>query len=92
MTPELLHKQQVEAGVKAPPPPPESLSAKVAKIGTYGSGLLVVTLDNGQVWQQQESGYLQLAVGDAVKVSRGMFGALWMDDASHRRTRVKRIQ
>lgn len=92
MTPELLHKQQAQAGIKPPPPPPESLSAKVAKIGTYGSGLLLVTLDNGQVWEQQESGDAQLAVGDAVRISRGMFGALWMDDASHRRTRVKRIQ
>jgi len=92
MTPELLHKLQARAGIKAPPPPPESLSAKVAKIGTYRNGLLVVTLDNGQIWEQQESGDAQLAVGEAVKISRGMFGALWMDDASHRRTRVKRIQ
>jgi hypothetical protein len=92
MTPELLRKQQEQAGIKVPPAPPESLSAKVAKVGTYGAGLLVVTLDNGQVWAQQESGNAQLAVGDAVKISRGMFGALWMDDASHRRTRVKRVQ
>lgn len=92
MTPELLHKQQVQAGVKPSPPPPESLSARVAKIGTYGNGLLLVTLDNGQVWEQQESGDAQLAVGDAVKISRGMFGALWMDGPSHRRTRVKRVR
>ena len=90
MTPELLHKQQVQQGIK--PSPPETLSAKIAKIGAYGHGLLVVTLDNGQVWEQQESGDAQLAVGDAVKISHGMFGALWLDDASHRRTRVKRIQ
>jgi hypothetical protein len=93
MTPELRRKQEVQAGIKPPASPPaESLSAKVARIGTYGNGLLVVTLDNGQVWEQQESGDAQLAVGEAVKISRGMFGALWMDDASHRRTRVKRIQ
>jgi hypothetical protein len=92
MTPEILHKQQVQQGIRPAPSPPQSLSAKVAKIGAYGNGLLVVTLDNGQVWEQQETGDAQLAVGDAVKISRGMFGALWLDDASHRRTRVKRIQ
>lgn len=92
MTPELLRKQQVQAGIKAPPRPPETLSAKVAKVGTYGNGLLVVTLDNGQVWQQQESGEALLEVGDPVKISRGTFGSLWMDNASHRRIRVKRVQ
>lgn len=91
MTPELLHKQQAQAGIK-PVPPPQSMSAQVAKIGTYGNGLLLVTLDNGQVWSQQDSGDAQLAVGDAVKISRGMFGALYLDAPSHRRTRVKRIQ
>ncbi len=92
MTPELRHKQQVQQGINPPPPAPQSLSAKVAKVGTHGNGLLVVTLDNGQVWEQQESGDALVAVGDVVKISHGMFGALWMDDASHRRTRVKRIQ
>jgi hypothetical protein len=93
MTPELLRKQQVQAGLKPPPPPPpQALSAKVAKVGTYGNGLLVVTLDNGQVWEQQESGEALLEVGDPVKISRGTFGSLWMDNASHRRIRVKRVQ
>ncbi len=94
MTPQLLRQEQIQAGVKPPPPPPpETLSAKVTKITSRGNGRLIVTLDNGQVWEQQEDADMLLDVGDGVTIVHGMFGALWMDDSSrHRRTRVKRIQ
>jgi hypothetical protein len=94
MTTQLLHKQQAQAGIKPPPPPaPETLSAKVMNIVARGNGTLVLTLDNGQVWEQQEASDTLLQVGDGVTIKHGTFGALWMDDVSrHRRTRVKRVQ
>lgn len=93
MTPQLIKQKQVEAGIKPPPPPPpETMSAKVTNVTPRGNGKLVITLDNGQVWEQQESGDTLLDVGDGVTITHGMFGALWMDDTSrHRRTRVKRV-
>lgn len=94
MTAELLKQKQVEAGIKPPPPPPpETMSAKVTNVTPRGNGRLVITLDNGQVWEQQEDTDTLLDTGDGVTITHGLFGALWMDDSSrHRRTRVKRIQ
>ena len=94
MTAELLKQKQVEAGIKPPPPPPpETMSAKVTNVTPRGTGRLVITLDNGQVWEQQEDTDTLLDTGDGVTITHGLFGALWMDDSSrHRRTRVKRIQ
>jgi hypothetical protein len=94
MTPQLIRQKQAEAGIQAPPAPkPEVLSAKVTQIVKRSNGRLVVTLDNGQVWEQQETSSVLLEVGDAVTVTPGVLGSLWMDQASHSgRTRVKRIQ
>src|SRR5215469_8911994 len=94
MTSDLLRKEQAQAGIKPPPaPPPSTLSAKVAKISTRSNGALIVTLDNGQVWEQQEQIEMLLKVGDPVTITHGLLGSMWMDDVSaHRRTRVKRIE
>jgi hypothetical protein len=93
LTPQLMRQKQAEAGIKAPPPKTQALAAKVTQISDRGDGRLVVTLDNGQVWEQQEHSSVSLQVGDAVTVTSGILGALWMDPVSHNgRTRVKRIQ
>ncbi len=95
LTPQLMRQKQADAGIKAPPSPPktQALSAKITQVVDRGDGRLVITLDNGQVWAQQEHSSVSLEVGDAVTVSPGTLGALWMDPVSHSgRTRVKRIQ
>ena len=94
MTSQLMHEKQVQAGIKPPPPPPpEALSAKVTKVDPRGNGRLVLTLDNGQVWEQLEDADSLLEVGDGVTITHGVLGALWMNDTTrHRRTRVKRVE
>ena len=52
------------------------LTAKVAGIEKRARGELVVTLDNGQVWAQQEVGaYFPLDVGDPVTILAGSLGS-----------------
>jgi len=45
---------------------PDSIRASVSSVARGGYGKLVVTLDNGQVWQQKGSEKFQLREGDAV--------------------------
>jgi hypothetical protein len=93
LTPELMHKKQVEAGIPPPPPSSQPLSAKVTRIAARPAGRSLVTLDNGQVWEEQEDVDLDLKVGDAVTITHGSLGSLWMDPVAHHgRVRVKRIQ
>ncbi len=91
MTPELMRKKQVASGVA--PPPPQNLSAAVTRVVTQSTGRIVVTLDNGQVWAQQENADFPLRAGDVITIKPGLLGALWMLDPSHRsQTRVKRVK
>ena len=94
MTPQLKREKEVKAGIKPPPPPPpETLSASVTKISERSNGRLVITLNNGQVWEQQEDTSFRVKVGDAVTFEPGMLGALWINEPAGRgRTRVKRIK
>ncbi len=94
ITPELLHKKQVEAGIAAPPASlQQPLSAKVTDIVARPNGRSLVTLDNGQVWEEEEDVDLKLKVGDGVTITHGSLGSLWMDPVAHHgRVRVKRIK
>ncbi len=63
------------AATAAAPPaaPPQALSAKVTAVHQAGDNL-IVTLDNGDVWEQSSpaTSQLNLRPGDAVKVDREM--------------------
>lgn len=51
----------------------------------------VITFENGQVWQQNDSEYLKLSAGDTVILSKGLFGAIHLKkDGSNRRIKVRR--
>jgi hypothetical protein len=55
---------------------PQRLTAKVAGIEKRARGELVFTLDNGQVWAQEEVGaYFPVNVGDAVTILAGSLGS-----------------
>jgi hypothetical protein len=72
--------------------PPKRISAKVTAIETRARGELVVTLDNGQVWAQKETGtYFPLKVGDAVAILAGTLGSFRLI-AGNRATAVTRVQ
>jgi hypothetical protein len=90
VTGELLRHKQKQAGITAPAP--DDMTGKVVAITERRFGKFVVTLDNGQVWAQQEVLDFTLKVGDVVTIRRGLVGALWMVSPSGRvQTRVKRI-
>jgi Lon protease-like protein len=51
-------------------------TARITALQTTGSGMAVITLDNGQQWRQQESvAYFPLAIGDTVRVEKGALGS-----------------
>lgn len=91
VTGQLLRSKRRQAGLTEAPP--QDLSAKVVSVVQPPLGKLVVTLDNGQVWAQQEVLDFPLQVGDVITVKHGLLGAMWMSNGHrHLETRVQRIQ
>ena len=71
---------------------PKRISATVTAIEKRARGELVVTLDNGQVWAQKETGaYFPLKVGDPVSILAGTLGSFRLI-AGNRATAVTRVQ
>ncbi|HKR34272.1 MAG TPA: hypothetical protein VJT10_05505, partial [Steroidobacteraceae bacterium] len=72
----------------------EQLTAKVSELGTMPHGELLLTLDNGQVWQQKPGDRaMRIKVGDAVTIRRASLGSFLLTsqttNGSMRVTRVK---
>ena len=79
-------------GKLEPEGPPKRIGAKVTAIEKRARGELVVTLDNGQVWAQKETGaYFPLKVGDPVAILAGSLGSFRLI-AANRATAVTRVQ
>jgi len=77
---------------KAPLIDPELLDAKIAGLRQGSHGEYTFTLDNGQVWVEQEfRPGERFSVGEAVQIKHGFLGSLWLSTSDHRMTRVKRI-
>lgn len=73
---------------------PKEITATVILIEMRrSSGALVVSLDNDQVWvENQPSEYFPLKVGDTVRIRSAALGAYMMFAPSKRATRVTRIR
>lgn len=83
----------LDPGRNAPPAGPRDISAAVSGIGQRASGVLVISLDNGQTWvQNQPSGYFPLKVGDTVQIRAAALGSYMLLAPSKRVTRVTRIR
>jgi hypothetical protein len=77
---------------KAPLVDPEVLDAKIAGLRQGSHGEYTFTLDNGQVWVEQEvRPGERFSVGEAVQIRHGFMSSLWLSASDHRMTRVKRI-
>jgi hypothetical protein len=77
---------------KAPLIDPQVLDAKIAGLRQGSHGEYTFTLDNGQVWLEQElRPGERFSVGETVQIKHGAFSSLWLSASSHRMTRVKRI-
>ena len=73
---------------------PKEITATVILIEMRrSSGALVVSLDNDQVWMQnQPTEYFPLKVGDTVRIRSAALGSYMMFAPSKRTTRVTRIR
>jgi hypothetical protein len=93
VTNQLLHEKERAAGISAPSPKDLDLSAVVRTVEQAAYGKFVVTLDNGQVWAQQEELDFPLAAGDRITIRRGMLGALYFAKTGQNlTTRVRRVR
>jgi hypothetical protein len=71
--------------VGAPTFAPKQVTARIVTLSHRPGGTLVVSLDNGQTWEQTEGGPdLHIAAGDSVTIDRGVLGAYWLSGRSPR--------
>ena len=71
---------------------PQSVTAKVISVRFRKFGEFVVTLDNGQVWEQTEPMPSAIVkVGDEITVKKALFGSFTLVTAGRIGTKVRRI-
>jgi hypothetical protein len=71
----------------------KQISGTVTSLRRTDDGMIVVELDNGQVWRQQDSDVrMMLATGDTVTIVRASMGTFRIADKSGRFSRFKRVR
>lgn len=86
-----LAQKRMKEGTE--PREPRELTGRIAGLTRKSNELLVLRLDNDQVWEQAEDGPdLKLGVGDPVKISRGMLGSYWLSAHSSLAIKVRRTK
>jgi hypothetical protein len=75
------------------PPPPQPLSAQVVAIRTESPGIVAITLDNGEIWEQLETlqGF-RVVLHHGVTIKPGLFGAFLLTTDERMTIRVRRIR
>jgi len=96
-TPEEMFGIQAQHNRTQPAAAPEraevtSIEARVARLRETKDGSVLIDLDNGQVWRQEDSATLLLKVGDVVTISRGALKSFRLSTPTKRSARVKRIR
>lgn len=72
---------------------PSEITARVTAIATQPRGELVLTLENGQIWRQTQSGSkFNVRVADPVTIKAGALNSYLMVAVSGRTTKVTRIK
>ncbi len=83
-----LDKQQEEERRAA-----EQLTAKVTALSTLPHGEALLTLDNGQMWQQKPGDRgMRVKVGDEVTIKRGSLGSFLLTSQAKGSMRVSRVK
>jgi hypothetical protein len=82
------------AGQADEPAGPDEMQARIAKLVAQPRGEYVLTLDNGQVWQQREyDWHFAFSVGDEVIIKRGLMKSYRLQQkGDNRTTPVTRIR
>jgi hypothetical protein len=90
LTPEMQRQRQVEG--KAPTPL-RQISAHVASVHYLPHGEIVVSLDNGQTWQQAEyDGDVTMDIGEPVTIKAGALTAYYLKPRAGKIIRVRRLR
>jgi hypothetical protein len=88
-----IAQQREPAAAAAHPAEPAVLPATIAALQEGLGGVWVFTLDNGQVWAQQEpKPGMRFVVGEKVQIEHGAMSSLWLAADKGRKTRVKRVR
>lgn len=83
-----IDKQSEEARRQA-----EELTATVTELSTLVHGELLLTLDNGQVWQQKRGDRgMRIKVGDEVTIRRATLGSFLLTTKAKGSMRVSRVK
>jgi hypothetical protein len=71
----------------------KQISGAVTSLHRTDDGMIVVALDNGQLWRQQDKdAVLVISPGDAVIVTRAALGTFRITDKRGRSARFKRVR
>jgi len=72
----------------------EQLTAKVTELETLPNGGMMLTLDNGQIWQQKTADRaIRVKVGDQVTIKRGALSSFLLTSATNKGSmRVARVR
>jgi hypothetical protein len=71
----------------------DELTGRITALSYKTSDKVIVTLENGQTWEQAEpEAHLALRSGDTVTIRRGMLGAFYMSSDRIHGLRVKRVR
>ncbi len=71
----------------------KQISGTVTSLRRTDDGMIVLELDNGQVWRQQDSEVrMMVATGDKVTIVRASMGTFRIADKSGRFARFKRVR
>lgn len=71
----------------------ERMDATITEVSSRPRGELVITLDNGQIWEQKTANSkIKLEAGDEIEIKKGAFGSFMLVTPSGRGTRVSRVE
>jgi hypothetical protein len=74
-------------------PPLDEITATIVAIETRRYGERILTLDNGQVWEEEQpQTRVRLEVGDLVRIKAGALGSFKLFGSTKRSTRVERVR
>jgi hypothetical protein len=90
MNSELKRKEQGPGATE--PVKLDKITAKIASLSYKPHGESLLTLDDGQIWEEAENeSHVPYHVGDEVTIKRGVLGAFYLSTPAVRGMRVKRV-
>jgi hypothetical protein len=90
MSPELERQQQ---GAASQPPQVDRLTGRIVAVSYKLHGEAVMTLGNGQVWEQADAdSHVSVNTGDSISIRRGTLGSYWLSGPTTSSLRVRRVK